>query len=100
MKLSADYGEFLDSLKKRVHRMRAFFKAYGPGIVAQPVRQLAGDEKVAQPARELPSANPSQAVTELDNMILPQAVAEIPWGHVDNNPEADDDAADSEETDT
>ena len=55
--------------RRNVFRMRAFFKAYGmPGIVAQPVRQTAENEKVAQPVREAVAA-------------MPQAVAEIPWGH-------------------
>ena len=89
-----------------VWRMRAFFLAYRllPQILAQPVRDLARESKVAQAVREIatpissqpvPKSKrrslaqaaretaeriPSQAVTELNLPILPQPMAGIPWG--------------------
>ena len=53
-----------------VWRMRAFFLAYRTGA-----------QILAQPARELLATNLSQAVTELNDPILPQAVSGIPWYH-------------------
>ena len=50
--------------------MRAFFLAYRTGA-----------QILAQPARELLAANLAQAVTELNDPILPQAVSGIPWYH-------------------
>ena len=78
-----------------IWRMRAFFLAYcdsrrtlpqpasdsGDAILAQPARELPGSGKVAQSVPESPSTIPSRAVTELENVVLPRAVAEIPWGH-------------------
>ncbi len=51
-------------------RMRAFFLKYRTGA-----------QILAQPARELLATNLSQAVTELNDSILPQAVSGIPWYH-------------------
>jgi hypothetical protein len=90
-----------------VWRMRAFFFAYRPTLqfLAQPARELAREPNVAQAVRQIAepiSAQPvpkskrrtlaqaaretaepvqSQLVTELNLPILPQPVAEIPWGH-------------------
>ncbi|MFM9965531.1 MAG: DUF1016 N-terminal domain-containing protein [Planctomycetaceae bacterium] len=65
-----------------VWRMRAFFLAYRPTteFLAQPVRELAREPKVAQAVREIGEPIPSQAVTELNLTILPQPMAGIPWG--------------------
>lgn len=65
-----------------VWRMRAFFLAYRPTteFLAQPVRELAREPKVAQAVREIGEPIPSQAVTELNLPILPQPMAGIPWG--------------------
>ena len=66
-----------------VWRMRAFFLAYRllPQILAQPVRDLACESKVAQAVREIAAPISSQVVTELNLPIPPQPAAEIPWGH-------------------
>ncbi len=66
-----------------VWRMRAFFLAYRPtsSILAQPARELAHEPKLVQAVREIVGPIPSQAVTEFELPILPQSVAEIPWGH-------------------
>lgn len=56
--------------RSNVFRMRAFYLAYRSSeIVAQPVRQSRRAKKVAQPVRQLPGADP------------PDAVALLPWGH-------------------
>ncbi len=88
--------------RSNVFRMRAFFLAYGPSVefVAQAVRQIPVAPKVAQPVRQIgvrdsaparrqafgdpaPVAEtpPSPAATDMTATILPQPVAEIPWGH-------------------
>ena len=66
-----------------VWRMRAFFLAYRllPQNLAQPVRDLAGESKVTQAVREIAAPISSPVVTEMNNPILPQPAAEIPWGH-------------------
>ena len=77
-----------------IWRMRAFYLAWTGEILAQPVRELGTPEKLAQPARELKTlsklsqpvkesaaSNLQQAVGEMDRQILPQAAAELPWGH-------------------
>jgi len=53
---------------RNVWRMRAFYLAWT-------------EEVLAQPARESDREIPPQLVAELDGRNLPQAVAEIPWGH-------------------
>jgi len=53
---------------RNVWRMRAFYLAWT-------------EEVLAQPARESDHEIPPQLVAELDGRNLPQAVAEIPWGH-------------------
>jgi predicted nuclease of restriction endonuclease-like (RecB) superfamily len=63
-------------------RMRSFYLAYTEGVInlAQPVRDL----KIAdpqQPVGEIGGPELVQLVRELDGRNLPQAAAEIPWGH-------------------
>ena len=62
-----------------VWRMRAFFLAYRPSdaILARAVRELASDQSPSGPNRK----KLAQPVRELPTPILPQPVAEIPWGH-------------------
>lgn len=52
-----------------VWRMRAFYLAWADANLAQPVREMEVRPNLAQ------------AVRDLDDQILPQPVAEIPWGH-------------------
>lgn len=82
-------GFFLIEIKSNPVRLTGdagtwtFFLAYRPTTesLAQPVRELAREPKVAQPVREIGDLIPSQAVNELSLSNLPQAAAEIPWGH-------------------
>lgn len=62
-----------------VWRMRAFFLAYrhSESNLAQPVRELARDQTPSKPkGKKL-----AQPVRDLLVPVLPQPVAEIPWGH-------------------
>lgn len=52
-----------------IWRMRSFYLAWTEEVLAQPARESGGASKLAQPVREL------------DGQNLPQAAAEIPWGH-------------------
>lgn len=67
--------------RANIHRMRAFYLAYTKEltIVPQPVRQFV-PTVVAQPVRQLPH-EPAAIASAPDGVNLPQAVAEIPWGH-------------------
>jgi predicted nuclease of restriction endonuclease-like (RecB) superfamily len=63
-------------------RMRSFYLAYTEGVInlAQAVRDLK-DADLQRPVGELPRPVLAQLARELDGSNLPQAVAEIPWGH-------------------
>lgn len=67
--------------RANIHRMRAFYLAYTKEltVVAQAARQLT-TAIVAQPVRQLPE-QPAAITPAPDGLNLPQAVAEIPWGH-------------------
>lgn len=67
--------------RANIHRMRAFYLVYTKEltIVAQAVGQLAA-EIVVQPAGQLSNV-PKSLQTASDENNLPQAVADIPWGH-------------------
>ncbi len=67
--------------RANIHRMRAFYLAYTKELtfVAQAARQLTS-AIVAQPVRQLPE-QPATITPVPDDINLPQAVAEIPWGH-------------------
>lgn len=52
-----------------IWRMRAFYLAWTKEILASPVRETGAHPELAQ------------AVRELDGQSMPQAVAQIPWGH-------------------
>ena len=103
--LRSEFPEMSGLSRTNVYRMRAFYLAYEPKgeIVPQPVGQLAekGNSKesrlakhaaaliVPQPVGQLVRGNRplsstailAQPARELDGPILPQPVAEIPWGH-------------------
>ena len=103
--LRSEFPEMSGLSRTNVYRMRAFYLAYESGgeIVPQPAGQSAekGDATesrqasqaaasiVPQPVGQLvrgkrPSLStpiPAQPARELDGPILPQPVAEIPWGH-------------------
>lgn len=65
-----------------VRRMRAFYRAWSEPKSAQAVRKLELGTEYAQPARKLESgSNLAQPVREMGRALLPQAAAEIPWGH-------------------
>jgi predicted nuclease of restriction endonuclease-like (RecB) superfamily len=93
-----------------IWRMRGFYLAWAKPYLARPARDSQEGEILAQPVRELETGaisaqtgpklkgkilkqpapdlppgrraeNLAQPVRELDRSILPQPVAEIPWGH-------------------
>jgi len=67
--------------RTNIHRIRAFYVAYTEevGIVPQPVGQTM-PAVVPQPVGQ-PGDQPANIVRAPDGVNLPQAVAEIPWGH-------------------
>ena len=67
--------------RTNIHRMRAFYLAYAKGltIVPQAVGQLM-TAIVPQVVGQL-QGQPAVSVPPLDGAILPQPVAELPWGH-------------------
>ncbi|HOC91716.1 MAG TPA: PDDEXK nuclease domain-containing protein [bacterium] len=65
-----------------IWRMRAFYLAWTDEleIPRKPTGELK-PQKLARTARESKRAILAQSVRELDGINLPQAAAEIPWGH-------------------
>ena len=76
--LRSEFPEMSGLSRTNVYRMRAFYLAYESEseIVPQAVGQL-----VRGSCPSLSTAIPAQPARELDGPILPQPVAEIPWGH-------------------
>jgi len=68
---------------QNIWKMRAFYLAWTDQVrdLSQVVRETEAEANLSQPVRERLDKKLQQAVGELDGRTLPQAVAEIPWGH-------------------
>jgi predicted nuclease of restriction endonuclease-like (RecB) superfamily len=67
--LRKEFPDMTGFSTSNIWRMRAFYLAWTREFLAQPVRENGATPELAQ------------AVRELDGQSLPQAVAQIPWGH-------------------
>lgn len=81
---------------RNVWRMRAFYLAYSEEVIILPqpvaeIGQALGKSKIQfipqpvgqipqRPVGELETGNVAQATRQIDDAILPQVVAELPWG--------------------